>query len=42
MKNKISKVFVLIIILVTSLFGQPINTDVSKKGTTAATFLSIV
>jgi long-subunit fatty acid transport protein len=41
MKNKISNVFVLIIILVTSLFGQSINTDVSKKGTTAATFLSI-
>lgn len=41
MKTKISNVFVLIIMLVASLFGQSINTDVSKKGTTAAAFLSI-
>ena len=39
MKIKIYNVFVLIMLLATSLFGQA--TDVSKRGTTAAPFLSI-
>jgi long-subunit fatty acid transport protein len=41
MKTKIFNVFVLIILLVTSLFGQSGGTDVSKRGTSAAAFLSI-
>lgn len=41
MKNKIFNISVLMLMLVTSLFGQTLNTDVSKKGTTAASFLSI-
>jgi hypothetical protein len=41
MKNKFFDLFVLGILFITSSFGQSINNDVSKKGTTAATFLSI-
>lgn len=41
MKIKIFYISVLIMMLATSLFGQTTNTDVSKRGTSAASFLSI-
>lgn len=41
MKIKLIIAFASSILCVTSLFGQDIVTDVSKRGTTAATFLSI-
>lgn len=41
MKNKFFDMFFLSLLFITSLFGQSVNNDVSKKGTTAATFLSI-
>lgn len=41
MKNKIFNMFVLLMMLTTFSFGQSFISDVSKKGTTAATFLSI-
>ncbi len=41
MKSKILNIYVLLLMLATSLFGQSFTTDVSKKGTTAAAFLSI-
>jgi hypothetical protein len=41
MKYKIFNIFVLMMILTASLFGQGLITDVSKRGTTAASFLSI-
>lgn len=41
MKHKLLNIFVLMIILTTSLIGQSEGNDVSKRGTTAATFLSI-
>ena len=41
MKHKLLSILVLIIMLSATLFGQGIVTDVSKRGTTAAPFLSI-
>lgn len=41
MKIKVFNIFVLMMLLFTSLFGQSTTIDVSKKGTTAASFLSI-
>lgn len=41
MKIKIFNMFVLLMMLTTFSFGQSFISDVSKKGTTAATFLSI-
>lgn len=41
MKNKIIKIFILISLMLPQLFAQGFISDVSKKGTTAAPFLSI-
>ncbi|MFZ2322525.1 MAG: PorV/PorQ family protein [Ignavibacteriaceae bacterium] len=41
MKNNVRIIFILIILVLPQLFAQGFKSDVSKKGTTAATFLSI-
>ena len=41
MKNKIITVFLLISLMLPQLYAQVFVSDVSKKGTTAAPFLSI-
>ncbi|MEO8398790.1 MAG: UPF0164 family protein, partial [Ignavibacteriaceae bacterium] len=41
MKNKLIIITLSIVILTTSLFSQDSGTNVSKRGTTAASFLSI-